>query len=107
MRSFLFAVAFALSMSVTAEASVGVRIPPTAVLATTPIAMCGYACRGDARYIPGPPAVCYQHGLEYCGSSRDRPPAAQREFYNPDDFRGRGRVEEHRPRPHNPHHRPR
>jgi hypothetical protein len=36
----------------------------------TPAAMCGRTCRGGGRYIPGPPEVCYQNGLEYCGSSR-------------------------------------
>ena len=37
---------------------------------TTPIAMCGYTCRRGGRYIPGPPEVCYERGLEYCGPSR-------------------------------------
>jgi hypothetical protein len=36
----------------------------------TPAAMCGRTCRSGGRYIPGPPEVCYQRGLEYCGSSR-------------------------------------
>jgi hypothetical protein len=40
----------------------------------TPAAMCGRTCRNGGRYIPGPPAVCYQNGLEYCGSSRDAGP---------------------------------
>src|SRR5918993_4981630 len=35
-----------------------------------PIAMCGRTCRSGGRYIPGPPQVCYERGLEYCGSSR-------------------------------------
>jgi len=39
----------------------------------TPVAMCGYTCRNGGRYIPGPPEVCYQRGLEYCGSSRGGP----------------------------------
>jgi len=39
----------------------------------TPVAMCGRTCRGGGRYIPGPPEVCYQRGLEYCGSSRGGP----------------------------------
>jgi len=38
--------------------------------AVTPAAMCGRSCRNGGRYIPGPPDVCYQNGLEYCGSSR-------------------------------------
>ena len=40
----------------------------------TPVAMCGYTCRNGGRYIPGPPEVCYQRGLEYCGSSRGAGP---------------------------------
>jgi len=36
----------------------------------TPVAMCGRSCRNGGRYIPGPPEVCAQRGLEYCGSSR-------------------------------------
>ena len=36
----------------------------------TPAAMCGRTCRSGGRYIPGPPSVCYERGLEYCGSSR-------------------------------------
>jgi len=36
----------------------------------TPAAMCGRTCRNGGRYIPGPPDVCYERGLEYCGSSR-------------------------------------
>jgi len=39
----------------------------------TPVAMCGYTCRNGGRYIPGPPEVCSQRGLEYCGSSRGGP----------------------------------
>ena len=38
----------------------------------TPVAMCGRSCRNGGRYIPGPPEVCSQRGLEYCGSSRGR-----------------------------------
>src|SRR3954451_9702264 len=37
---------------------------------STPVAMCGNTCRKGGRYIPGPPQVCYDRGLEYCGSSR-------------------------------------
>lgn len=35
-----------------------------------PAAMCGYSCRSGGRYIPGPPSVCYEAGLNFCGSSR-------------------------------------
>jgi len=38
----------------------------------TPTAMCGRSCRNGGRYIPGPPSVCADEGLNYCGSSRDR-----------------------------------
>jgi hypothetical protein len=40
----------------------------------TPVAMCGRSCRNGGRYIPGPPGVCAQNGLEYCGSSRGSEP---------------------------------
>ena len=43
----------------------------------TPAAMCGRSCEGGGRYIPGPPEVCAERGLRYCGSSRDRGPAIQ------------------------------
>ena len=33
-------------------------------------AMCGRSCYGGGRYIPGPPEVCAENGLRYCGSSR-------------------------------------
>jgi hypothetical protein len=46
----------------------------TAQSIVTPAAMCGRSCRNGGRYIPGPPDVCYQNGLEYCGSSRDAGP---------------------------------
>jgi hypothetical protein len=36
----------------------------------TPVAMCGRTCEGGGRYIPGPPEVCRENGLRYCGSSR-------------------------------------
>ena len=32
--------------------------------------MCGRSCRNGGRYIPGPPSVCAEEGLNYCGSSR-------------------------------------
>src|SRR5829696_10342660 len=35
-----------------------------------PVAMCARTCRNGGRYIPGPPQVCYEQGLEYCGPSR-------------------------------------
>jgi len=51
---------------VAAPALTGISVDSLA----TPVAMCGRTCRGGGRYIPGPPEVCYQRGLEYCGSSR-------------------------------------
>ena len=36
----------------------------------TPAAMCGRSCRNGGRYIPGPPSVCADEGLNYCGPSR-------------------------------------
>ena len=36
----------------------------------TPVAMCGFRCRSGGRYIPGPPSVCYERGLNFCGPSR-------------------------------------
>jgi len=38
--------------------------------ALVPVAMCGRTCRGGGRYFRGPPEVCAENGLEYCGSSR-------------------------------------
>ena len=43
-------------------------------LTAIPAAMCGFTCRGGGRYIPGPPSVCYDRGLEFCGGSRDPGP---------------------------------
>jgi hypothetical protein len=56
----------------TAEAFVGSPSMPEGIgSAISPAAMCGRTCRGGGRYIPGPPSVCYERGLEYCGSSRE------------------------------------
>ena len=41
--------------------------------AVVPVAMCGRTCRGGGRYIPGPPSVCEQYDLNYCGPSRQGP----------------------------------
>jgi hypothetical protein len=38
--------------------------------AAVPAAMCGRTCRNGGRYFRGPPEVCAENGLEYCGSSR-------------------------------------
>ena len=55
--------------------------------AVNPVAMCGYSCRRGGRYIPGPPSVCYDEGLNYCGSSRD---AGPRRFYDGGGYDDRG-----------------
>jgi hypothetical protein len=58
-----------------AEAFVGKPGMPDGIgPAVSPAAMCGRTCRGGGRYIPGPPGVCEERGLEYCGSSRERGP---------------------------------
>jgi hypothetical protein len=58
-----------------AEAFVGYRSIPAGIEPlVSPVAMCGRTCRGGGRYFPGPPSVCYERGLEYCGSSRERGP---------------------------------
>jgi len=57
---------------------------------TLPVAMCGRSCRSGGRYIPGPPSVCYEEGLNYCGSSRDAGPPSR--FY--DERRGYERRQE-------------
>ena len=45
-------------------------VPTAAETAVTPVAMCGRTCRNGGRYFRGPPEVCAENGLEYCGSSR-------------------------------------
>jgi hypothetical protein len=58
-------------------ASPGLVAPDTLV---SPAAMCGNSCRRGGRYIPGPPSVCEQNGLVYCGPSgrgRDAGPAIE------------------------------
>jgi hypothetical protein len=39
----------------------------------TPAAMCGRTCQSGGRYIQGPPSVCQQYGLNYCGPSGGGP----------------------------------
>ena len=56
-----------------AEASVNKPIPPESLgirSAVTPAAMCGSRSCRTSFYIPGPPEVCFERGLNYCGSSR-------------------------------------
>ena len=58
-----------------AQAFVGAPNPagPTSLSAATPVAMCGRSCRNGGRYIQGPPSVCEQYDLNYCGPSRRGP----------------------------------
>jgi hypothetical protein len=68
-----------LTLGIGASGAEALVAAPFAALSTansiiTPAAMCGRSCRSGGRYIPGPPDVCYQNGLEYCGSSRDAGP---------------------------------
>lgn len=44
----------------------------TGLSSVTPVAMCGRSCRNGGRYIAGPPSVCEQYDLNYCGPSRRR-----------------------------------
>jgi hypothetical protein len=83
-----------------AGAAVGTSIPSRALAtlsATTPAAMCGYSCRSGGRYIPGPPSVCAEEGLNFCGPSRGAggpPPGFRRDDRgyggSRDDGGGRG-----------------
>jgi hypothetical protein len=45
----------------------------TDLSSVTPVAMCGRSCRNGGRYIQGPPSVCEQYDLNYCGPSRRGP----------------------------------
>src|SRR5690349_8297675 len=57
----------------------------------TPAAMCGYRCEYGGRYIPGPPSVCHERGLNFCGPSRGwRGPDGERGPYGRDDYGERG-----------------
>jgi hypothetical protein len=40
---------------------------------TAEAAMCGRYCTSGGRYYPGPPSVCAEYGLNYCGPSRPAP----------------------------------
>jgi hypothetical protein len=46
------------------------RIDTAVGWAVQPAAMCGRSCDFGGRYIPGPPSVCYERGLNFCGASR-------------------------------------
>lgn len=55
-----------------AEAFVGAPQLGATDSLTTPAAMCGRSCNSGGRYFPGPPEVCAENGLNYCGPSRGR-----------------------------------
>jgi hypothetical protein len=79
-KSHGLAAAVALALSFGAgEASAFVAQPlaiDAAPALVMPAAMCGRTCQSGGRYIPGPPSVCEQNGLLYCGSSRGGGPGA-------------------------------
>jgi hypothetical protein len=69
-------------------------LPPEALgvgSGSTPAAMCGYRCEYGGRYIPGPPSVCQERGLNFCGPSRGwRGPDGERGPYGREDYGERG-----------------
>src|SRR4051794_36191112 len=68
-RCFLVSSAVVLGLGVSSASAfvAGPRSPEAFGVAPSamPVAMCGYTCRRGGRYIPGPPQVCYDRGLEY------------------------------------------
>ena len=74
LKNGLAAGLFAVGLGVTSAAAFVGQPTTSSTLgwetAAIPAAMCGYTCRGGGRYIPGPPQVCAERGLEYCGPSR-------------------------------------
>jgi hypothetical protein len=71
-----YAILLTLGLGATgAQAFVTSPIPAgtTSLSAVIPVAMCGRSCRDGGRYIQGPPSVCEQYDLNYCGSSRRGP----------------------------------
>jgi hypothetical protein len=78
MKSLGLASAIALTLGLglsSAHAFVGapIRSDVKSFSAVTPVAMCGRSCRNGGRYIQGPPSVCEQYDLNYCGPSRRGP----------------------------------
>ena len=73
---FAYAIVLTLCLGASsAEAFMSPAIPGDGsnLSAAIPVAMCGRTCRGGGRYIPGPPSVCEQYDLNYCGPSRRGP----------------------------------
>src|SRR4051812_50054106 len=58
------------SLGLSGADAAAVRPETLGIEGATPVAMCGYSCRRGGRYIPGPPSVCYEEGLNFCGPSR-------------------------------------
>src|ERR1041384_3847513 len=73
-----FAYAFLLTLGFGAGGAQAFVVNPFSTIQTglssvTPVAMCGRSCRNGGRYIQGPPSVCEQYDLNYCGPSRRGP----------------------------------
>ena len=58
------------SLGLSGAEAAAVRPETLGIEGATPVAMCGYSCRRGGRYIPGPPSVCYEEGLNFCGALR-------------------------------------
>jgi hypothetical protein len=57
--------------------------------AVLPAAMCGYSCEHGGRFIPGPPSVCAERGMRFCGPRFEERPrfyGREREYR---EFEGR------------------
>jgi hypothetical protein len=65
------ALVLGLGVSSASAFAAGPRSPEAlgAAAMAEPAALCGYTCSAVAD-VPGPPQVCYQRGLQYCGPSR-------------------------------------
>ena len=67
---FGLAAGILVSLGLSGADAAAARPETLGIAAATPVAMCGYSCRRGGRYIPGPPSVCYEEGLNFCGPSR-------------------------------------
>jgi len=56
--------------------------------AVLPAAMCGFRCEYGGRYIPGPPSVCYERGMRFCGPSRPYGDEGPRFYGRSRDYEG-------------------
>ena len=94
---FGLAAGMLVSLGLSGAEAAAVRPETPGIETATPVAMCGYSCRRGGRYIPGPPSVCYEAGLNFCGSSRGwGGPPPGRGFYGGDPYArgpyGQGRI---------------